>query len=250
MSKIPFEAIFFDLGDTLMYFDADWSDIFEQAMNELLRSLQEAGIDLDQEFVAEFSQRMAEYYRERDTEFIEYTIKHVLKNILEEKGYPAVPDETLTNALADMHLITQAHWIPETDTIPTLKRLKTLGYRMALISNASDDPNTQVLVDKLGVREFFEVIVSSASQGVRKPNPKIFETALEQMNLTPNSVAMVGDTLGADILGARNAGLFGIWIKRRANTPGNLAHADTIIPDAQIELLSDLPDLLENLTVL
>jgi putative hydrolase of the HAD superfamily len=190
---------------------------------------------------------MSAYYRERDTEFIEYTVKQVLKNVLEERGFKAVPETILTNALTDMHLITQAHWIPEADALTTLAQLREGGYRLALISNASDDPNTQTLVDKLGAREFFEVIISSAALGVRKPNPKIFRDALERMNLLPQKVAMVGDTLGADILGARNAGIFSIWIKRRANTPANRAHAETIFPDAQIETLGELPRLLEQL---
>jgi putative hydrolase of the HAD superfamily len=242
-----FEAIFFDLGDTLLYFDGDWPEVFFQARQVLLNSLQQSGIDLTPEFVEDFYQRMSDYYRERDTEFIEYTVKNVLINILEERGFQAIPDSTLTRSLADMHLITQAHWIPEDDALITLEELRQCGYRLALISNASDDPNTQVLVDKLGAREYFEVIISSAAMGIRKPNPKIFQEALERMHLSPENVAMVGDRLGADILGARNAGIFSIWIRRRAGTPGNRAHADTIFPDAQIDTLSELPRLLEKL---
>ena len=244
-----FEAIFFDLGDTLLYFDGDWPDVFFQARQVLLQSLQKEGIDLGPEFIEDFYQRMSVYYRERDTEFIEYTVKNVLNNVLEERGFQAVPETILTKSLADMHLITQAHWIPEDDALATLAWLRTRGYRLALISNASDDPNTQVLVDKLGARDYFEVIISSAAFGVRKPNPKIFRDALKRMNLSAEQVAMVGDTLGADILGARNAGIFSIWIKRRANTPGNQAHADTILPDAQIETLSELTHLLEQLAI-
>jgi HAD superfamily hydrolase (TIGR01662 family) len=242
-----FEAIFFDLGDTLLYFEGDWPEVFFQARQVLLDSLQQAGIDLKPEFVEDFYERMSDYYRERDTEFIEYTVKSVLVNILEERGFPAIPDAILTHSLADMHLITQAHWIPEDDALITLAKLKEGGYRLALISNASDDPNTQVLVDKLGARGYFEVIISSAALGIRKPNPKIFQEAMERMNLSPEKVAMVGDRLGADILGARNAGIFSIWIKRRADTPGNRAHVDTIFPDAQIDILSELPRLLEQL---
>lgn len=248
MSNI-FDAIFFDLGDTLMYFDDDWPEVFFLARQELRRSLQKAGVDLGQEFVEEFYQRMSAYYRERDTEFIEYTVKNVLNTILEDRGFQAIPETILTNSLSDMHLITQAHWIPEDDALATLARLRELGYRLALISNASDDPNTQVLIDKLGAREFFEVIISSAALGVRKPNPKIFQHALIRMNLKPEEVAMVGDTLGADILGARNSGIFSIWIRRRANKPGNQAHADTILPDAQIDTLSELPGLLAQLAI-
>jgi FMN phosphatase YigB (HAD superfamily) len=244
-----FEAIFFDLGDTLMYFDGDWPEVFFQARLELLRSLQEAGVVLGPEFVEDFYQRMSAYYRERDTEFIEYTVKNVLNSILEERGLQAIPEIILIKSLSDMHSITQAHWIPEDDALVTLSRLRELGYRLALISNASDDPNTQVLIDKLGAREFFEVIISSAALGVRKPNPRIFHNALVRMKLEPEKVAMVGDTLGADILGARNSGIFSIWIRRRANTPGNRAHADTIVPDAQINTLSELPGLLTQLEI-
>jgi FMN phosphatase YigB (HAD superfamily) len=60
---------------------------------------------------------------------------------------------------------------------------------------------------------------------------------------------MVGDTLGADILGARNSGIFSIWIRRRANTPGNRAHVDNILPDAQIDTLSELPGLFAQLAI-
>jgi FMN phosphatase YigB (HAD superfamily) len=58
---------------------------------------------------------------------------------------------------------------------------------------------------------------------------------------------MVGDTLGADILGASNAGIFSIWYTRWGDTPSNRAHAFTIVPDAKIARLVDLPPLLEHL---
>jgi FMN phosphatase YigB (HAD superfamily) len=53
--------------------------------------------------------------------------------------------------------------------------------------------------------------------------------------------------LGADILGAKNAGLRSIWVIRRADTPGNRAHADTIQPDAVARTLSDVPEAVERL---
>jgi FMN phosphatase YigB (HAD superfamily) len=59
---------------------------------------------------------------------------------------------------------------------------------------------------------------------------------------------MVGDKLSADILGASKAGLYSIWITRRADIPANQAFAAEIIPDATIATLSELPGLLEYLT--
>jgi FMN phosphatase YigB (HAD superfamily) len=116
-----------------------------------------------------------------------------------------------------------------------------------MISNAGDDADVQHLIDRAGLRPYFQVILSSAAQGIRKPNPRIFTTALAALKSTPGQAAMVGDTLGADILGARNAGIYAVWITRRADSPANRAHADTIRPDATIAALSELPGLLDRL---
>jgi FMN phosphatase YigB (HAD superfamily) len=99
-------------------------------------------------------------------------------------------------------------------------------------------------VDKAGLRSYFQVILSSASLGIRKPNPSIFRAVLERLGVSPAQAVMVGDSLGADILGAHNAGMRAIWITRRAATPANRAHEDTIRPDAIISTLSELPALL------
>lgn len=239
-----FEVILFDLGDTLIYFDDDWSSVFAQARQALLRSLQQAGLPLGQDFLDDFYCRLQEYYRERDSEFIEYTMQYLLRNTLLAWGLGETPPQVIEQALRDFYTITQAHWFPEEDALPTLATLHSMGYRLGLISNASDDDNTQTLVDKAGVRPYMEVIISSAAVGVRKPNPRIFNLALEKMGVKPEQAAMVGDTLGADILGAKNAGLFAIWITRRANTAANRAQAETIHPDACIATLAELPPLL------
>jgi len=106
----------------------------------------------------------------------------------------------------------------------------------------------QTLVDQADLRSYFDVILTSAALGIRKPNPLIFQTALRQWGYSPSQAAMVGDSLGADILGAKNAGLYSIWITRRADTAANRAHEDTIQPDAVISRLSELPALLDSIS--
>jgi putative hydrolase of the HAD superfamily len=191
---------------------------------------------------------MGNYFRYRDAELVEHTTRFILENLLRETGFQDVPDETMRGALADMYAVTQEHWLPEPDALPTLNQLSKLGYQMALVSNAADDENTQTLVDKLGAKNYFSAILSSAAIGIRKPDPRIFQMALEQMNASPNQAVMVGDTLGADILGAKNVGIYSIWITRRADTAANKTHVKTIIPDTSIFALSELPDLLESLS--
>jgi FMN phosphatase YigB (HAD superfamily) len=71
-----------------------------------------------------------------------------------------------------------------------------------------------------------------------------FDLILSRWDLPPEAVIVVGDTLNADILGAHNAALRGVLIT--ADEPSsNAEHRQTIMPDATIAALTELPGLLE-----
>jgi len=241
-------AILFDLGSTLVYFDGSWPDVLRNGNDALLNSLLSSGLDLDRRsFGAEFQARMQTYWSQRDTEFIEYSTAYILRSLLTEMGYPSVSEGLIRQALSAMYAVSQAHWKPEADAAPTLQALRAAGYCLGIISNAGDDADVQRLVDQGQLRSYFDFVISSAAMGIRKPNPRIFQLALDHWGLAPEQAAMVGDTLGADILGAHNAGLFSIWITRRADVKANRAHLDTIRPHATISALSEIPGLLQAL---
>ncbi|MGE5224379.1 MAG: HAD family hydrolase [Omnitrophica WOR_2 bacterium] len=241
-----FDAVLFDLGSTLIYFSEKWEAVTHQFHQELIRSLKDAGFLVDPEpFLHDFDTRQESYYNERDTEFIEYTTAYILKSLLADYGYTKVPDQVIQQALKAMYAVSQAYWKIEEETISTLETLRNAGYRMAIVSNAGDDADVQSLIDNTGIRPYFDVVVTSASQGIRKPNPRIFRTALDKLGVMPEKAVMVGDTLGADILGAHNAGMPAIWITRRADKTANRAHEEIIHPDATISGLDELPELLE-----
>ena len=242
------KAVIFDLGNTLLYFNGAWPEVMARADDVLIQHLQAAGLQLEQgSFLVELRSRLNAYYLERESEFIEYTTRYFLKETLADYGYPDVHEDVLTTALRGYYAVSQESWLPEEDSGPTLQALKNRGYPLGVISNAADDDDVQTLVDKAGICAYFDKVLSSAALGIRKPDPRVFRPLLEHWGLAPGQVAMVGDTLGADILGARNAGLFSIWVKRRADTPANRAHADTIHPDAAIDHLRELPGLLDQL---
>lgn len=243
-----FEVLLFDLGSTLIYFQGDWLGVYSRASKEMIRYLRGSGLDLDETaFFEEYNQRLQRYIAERESDFIEYTTAYILRTLLGEHGFSQVPDELISSALKAMYSVSQKHWYVEEDAKPTLDKLQNDGYHLGIISNAADDIDVQTLVDNAGIRSYFEVVISSAGVGIRKPNPRIFNLALETWGISPDRAAMIGDTLGADILGAQNAGVFAIWITRRADSPENHAHQDTIQPDATIGALSEIPDLLDEL---
>jgi HAD superfamily hydrolase (TIGR01549 family) len=246
IEKSTLRGVIFDLGGTLMYFDGSWPEALLRSDQALFAALREAGVELDRErFLLAFRRELEAYYQEREAEFIEYTTLHVLRTLLASWGCPAVPDPVLQSALRQMYAVTQACWKVEEDTIQSLETLRGRGLQLGLISNAADDADVQALVDKAGIRPYLDPIVTSAAAGIRKPDPRIFTPLLDAWSLAPGQVVMVGDTQGADVLGAQNAGLYSIWIDRRGDTPANRAHRDTLRPDLTISTLAELPAVLQ-----
>jgi len=236
------EALFFDLGGTLIFFDGDWPAVYAKANNTVVEHLKNAGLDLEFDaFMDDFLSRLNHYYNERESELIEHTTTHILRTTLADWDYSEVTQDLVDSTMKSMYAVSQAHWYPEEDAHEMLGIFQDQGYHLAIISNAADDNDVQTLVDNANIRSYFELILSSAAVGIRKPNPRIFEIALEMMDVPNSQVAMVGDTLGADILGAQNADIYSIWITRRADNPSNRALANTIEPDMEIATLEELP---------
>jgi HAD superfamily hydrolase (TIGR01549 family) len=238
-----FEVILFDLGNTILYSDAIWDQLIPEMDAALLQSLQTSGYRLDEtDFFHQVERRFAEFDAQKSGEFLEFSTAFILRGLLDEMGFSEIPDAVFRKAIRDMYAISQAHWHLEADALPTLKDLRSQGYKMGIISNAGDDQDVQTLIDKAGIRAYFDTILVSAAQGIRKPNPRIFHQALQHWGAAPERAVMIGDTLGADILGAKNAGIYSIWITRR--TPPNQPHQGMIIPDATVDSLSALTGLL------
>jgi putative hydrolase of the HAD superfamily len=243
---MPIRAVIFDLGKTLVYFDGRWPQVISQAERELAQALTENDFDLDAETVETiFSQRMQAYRQTREDDLVEYSTAAVLQGVLDEFGYPDVAEDVLREVIARLYAVSQRHWHPEEDAVSTLQTLQARGYLLGVVSNAGDDADVQTLVDKAGVRRFLDFIVSSAAFGLRKPDQRIFKFALGCFGLPPEQVAMVGDTLEADILGANQAGMCSIWITRRVDMAAAEPIRARIHPDAEIETLTELLDLLE-----
>ncbi|MEG0371630.1 MAG: HAD family hydrolase [Clostridium sp.] len=104
--------------------------------------------------------------------------------------------------------ITQANDLEE-----TLGYLKQ-RYKLGLVSNF-DHPNyVRELLIKYGVYDMFDSIIISGDIGLSKPNIKVFEKSLEELNSHPAKVCFIGDDLICDIKGARQAGMHTMLIDR------------------------------------
>ena len=78
------EAIIFDLGNTLLYFDGDLDETRKLAAAALLQSLRCSGLNLPDDFVDKFLKRLSLYHRKREYDQVEYPAQFILQEFLLE----------------------------------------------------------------------------------------------------------------------------------------------------------------------
>lgn len=103
-------------------------------------------------------------------------------------------------------------WQLYDDVVPALTALKACGLRLAVISNF--DARLTDILRAFNLLEFFEAIYLSARIGAAKPDPRIFQAALQAHDLLPSEAVHVGDSLHEDVQGAAAVGLHSVWLAR------------------------------------
>jgi HAD superfamily hydrolase (TIGR01549 family) len=207
-------------------------------------------IDIDAtDFLSNFRYRMNTFYSERASDTNEHPTLEVVRSILAEWGHSSLPNSVLRPAVDDMFEVIRDYFLPKADALPTVVALHQQGVKIGIISNSSHDPDVHAQIDKAGLRPYLDFILTSASIGVRKPNSLIFRNALDLLDLDPTHVAMVGDSIIADIKGAQDSGLFAIWITRRTDPKAMPEGCRNICPDAVIASLGELHQALANLRI-
>lgn len=116
-------------------------------------------------------------------------------------------------ALAELHTYHTAHnlWelVPD-DVYPALAELREMGLRLTIVSNANGTLCAHLA--RIGLAPYVDCILDSCDEQVEKPDPRLFEIALERSAATRDSTIHVGDLYNIDVVGARNAGLRGVLV--------------------------------------
>lgn len=137
--------------------------------------------------------------------------------------------------------------LPEVEITPNamvaLERLRDAGCRLGVVSSAGYPPFIELALEKLGLRPFFNEIITSAGEGLYKSDPRIFQRAVARLGGTPEEAVHVGDHARYDVHAAKQAGLSTIWYaahsSRTAESHGQSwqeaaregAEADAVITD-------------------
>ena len=109
-------------------------------------------------------------------------------------------------------------------------------YNLHIITNGFEEvQNIKLKTSKL--ISFFDKIITSEKVNAKKPDPKIFKYALEQVNVKAENTIMIGDDLPVDIIGAKNVGMYQIYFN-----PNNKQYSQEV--DYEIKNLIEIKEIL------
>jgi putative hydrolase of the HAD superfamily len=228
-----YAAVFFDAGETLVHPHPTFPDLFAAI-------LRREGHDVDAETIRDRIHVVYDRFRAAaETNELWTTSPEKSRRFWHDVytiflGDLGIPDgdglvDTVYREFTDL-----ANYALFEDVTPVLDRLRGAGLTLGVVSNFEEW--LERLLERLGVREYFEVRVISGVEGLEKPDPRIFELAMERAGVAAADSVYVGDNPEFDVDPALALGMFPVLIDRRDRFP------DASV--ARIASLDELPDVL------
>ncbi len=198
------QHVFFDLDHTLWDFETNSAKTFDFIFKENAISIDMASF---LKIYVPINHRYWKLYRE------EKVSKSALRYQRLRKSFDAL-HYTISDDL--IHHLSKVY----IDNLPNYNQLfegaiEVLDYlehkyEMHIITNGFDEIQDLKLI-RSGIKKYFDKVITSESVGVKKPNPKIFDYALQSANALPEHSIMIGDNLEADVQGALNMNMKAIF---------------------------------------
>ena len=217
-------AVIFDLDDTITDFMSAADTAFISAFADIA---EEHGVDVD-DLHARYMELFEEFYTlhlEGHVNLEEFRV-YRFSRAFEMVGLPV--DDSFLDLTVDF----QYYYDHELETFPgACEVLRDLDefYPLGLITNGPTDAQWRK-INKFDLSEIFEVILVSGQLGIAKPDPRIFDVALEGLRVAPEEAIMVGNSLEHDHLGAMNAGVRFVWANHRCrDLPDDWPEPDHIV---------------------
>ena len=226
----------FDLGETLIHLTRSWEQIREGRMRAIYEALQERQVAID------FADLRREYLALHDEE--SNYAAHTLEEIEMEKSLVKLMDRLKVGtrrrpAMADLVRRSFEYeinsWILFPGVHEMLEQVRDLGFKTGLLSNARSDWAVREIVDRMDLTKHFDAILTSAAVGFRKPRPEPFQQMLRLLDVKPGEAVMIGNSVEADIAGARSLGL-----KTIRTVFGEDSEEAKVDPDITVSRVSDI----------
>lgn len=165
-------------------------------------------------------------------------------NYLEEQLGQAIDRETLNKKrhVREMEIVLQLPPMPGVEAY--LRDARRMGLKLG-IGSSSESSWVLPLLDHLGIAENFECVVTADDVAKTKPDPAIFNTALERLQVSPDEAVVFEDSPNG-ITAAKAAGIYCVCVPNEFTAHLSIDHADLVL-----ESLADLPlkELIEKIEI-
>lgn len=216
MSLSPPKAIFFDAAGTLFTVNGSVGGIYARLAREYEKDVSIS--DLEAGFRRCFADAPPMAFPGASPEQISSLEKQWWRDIVHDVFAPLGPFPRFADYFAALfaYFARAEAWQLYPETFATLAALADRGFPLGVISNF--DSRLFGLLDGLGLTRFFDPIVISTYVGAAKPEKAIFTQALARHGFRPEDTLHVGDSLQADIAGARGVSMIPVLVDRKATT--------------------------------
>ncbi len=206
------KAVLFDLDGTLLDRDASVKKFIDGQYERLADSV---GHISKADYISRFIELDARGYVWKDTVYQqmvnEFNITKIhwedlLKDYIEEFKYSCVPFQNL---------------------IKMLDELKGRSLKLGVITNGRGKFQMDN-IKALGIDKYFDTILVSEWEGLKKPDRRIFEKALQELNLPASQAMFIGDHPENDVKASIKMGMIGVW---KRDDQWSMVEADYIVND-------------------
>jgi putative hydrolase of the HAD superfamily len=237
---MPIQAVLFDMFDTLVIIEknhAFYSPSLKRAHHFLIAN----GVDVRfTVFRDAYINARDALYTKADAKLEEPHFNCRISNALKSIGYSDVKNEVVAGTTNEFCEEFMKYVRIDNHTKSALNKLHR-KYKLGIVSNFAIPECVDKLLMKHGLDEFFDVVVVSGAVNKRKPSPEIFEKALEKLGVSAEETVFVGDTVDADVMGAKAAGMKSVFIERRMQK-----EVEQACPNQTIKGLSELSEAIKN----
>ncbi len=235
------KAVLFDMFDTLMLIEKNHA-FYSPSLKRAYKFLVENGIKVRfTEFRDAYIKARDALYVEADANLEEPHFNARISNALKLLGFRVDARNGIVAGATNAFCKGFMEYVSiDEHAVEVLRKLQR-KYKLGIVSNFAIPECVGKLLETHGLDRFFDVVVVSAAVNKRKPSPEIFQKALEKLNVDATETVFVGDTVDADIKGAKDMGMQTIFIERRMQK-----EVEQICPDQTIKNLSGLAAALEH----
>ncbi|MDI6691307.1 MAG: HAD family hydrolase [Candidatus Bathyarchaeota archaeon] len=204
------KAIIFDFIGTLTNVK-NYS--LENSKRKLYKALVDAGFNVGAEsFLEAYTQAHEKYRVIRYEKLVEVTNAVWISEALNYLGFKANPDDTRIKTAVNIFFEDYLNSLELRPCVRKLLEKASTNHKLGIISNFTYAPVIYAGLRKLGINQFFNVVLVSEEVGWRKPHMKIFEEVLKRFGIVGEEAVYVGDSPAEDIMGAKAAGMKTIFV--------------------------------------